>query len=128
MALALVAAVSCAACGAADRAPDATRTATAFQAALERNDGRAACSRLSPETATALAQDEHTPCAKAIVELNLPTATEVARAKVYVTSAAAEVPGGDWMFLDEAPSGWEISAAGCRRTQPDLPLDCELEN
>jgi hypothetical protein len=128
MAFALVAVLASTGCGAADRAPAATATARAFQTALEGPDGRAACARLSRSTASKLAQDQQKPCAQAILEQSLPTGTDVARARVYVTSAAAEVPGGDWMFLDEGPHGWEISAAGCKPTQADMPLDCQVES
>jgi len=127
-AIALAAGIACSGCGAADRAPAATATARAFQEALSRHDGRAACAQLSSETASKLAHQEGTPCAAAILDQDLPTATAVARAQVHITSAAAEVGGRDWIFLDEAADGWEISAAGCRpAARPELPLDCELE-
>jgi hypothetical protein len=35
---------------------------------------------------------------------------------------------GGTLFLDEGPGGWEISAAGCTPTAPELPFDCELED
>jgi hypothetical protein len=127
IALALLAAAGGAGCGAADRAPDATAVASDFQAALDRRDGQAACDQLSDETANKLESDEQKPCEEAILDVNLPRATGVSRARVYVTSASVKVDGGT-LFLDEAPHGWEISAAGCKPTKPDLPFDCELED
>ena len=126
-ALVLIVPAVCAGCGAADRAPDATAVARDFQAALDGRDGRLACSRLSDETASKLERDEQKPCAEAILGLDLPTDTEVARAHVYVTSAWVGA-GSSVLFLDEAPAGWEISAAGCTPTRPERPLDCELED
>jgi hypothetical protein len=127
IALALLAAVSCSACGAADRADDATSVAHVFQAALGGKDGQKACAQLSEETTSKLEQDEGAPCEEAIFDVDLPTATGVPRARVYVTSASVEVDGGT-LFLDEAPGGWEISAAGCKPSSPDMPFDCELED
>jgi hypothetical protein len=127
LALALLAVVACCGCGAADRADDATAVAHVFQAALDGKDGQKACAQLSDQTASKLEQDEGRPCEEAIFDLDLPTATDVPRARVYVTSAAAEVEGGA-LFLDEAPGGWEVSAAGCKPSEPGQPLDCELED
>jgi hypothetical protein len=128
LALALLPAVLCAGCGAAASAPDATGVARDFQAALHDQDGPAACSQLSENTAKALEADEQKPCEEAILDLDLPTGTEVAGARVYVTSASVEVLVGARLFLEEAADGWQISAAGCKPTEADLPLDCELED
>ena len=125
LALALLAGVG-SGCGAADRADDATAVAHGFQAALDGKDGQTACAQLSDQTARKLEQDEGKPCEEAIFDVELPTATEVPRARVYVTSATVGVAGGA-LFLDEAPDGWEVSAAGCKPGKPGQPLDCELE-
>ena len=127
-AVALLATAACAGCGAADRADDSTRVARHFQRALSAQDGKVACAQLSAETAGKLEQDEQKPCASAILDLDLPTGGDVARARVYVTSASVEGPEGEAIFLEEAPEGWEVSAAGCRPTEPEQPLDCELED
>ena len=127
IALALLAAIFCSGCGAADRADDATAVAHVFQSALDAKDGQKACAQLSDQTASSLEQDEGRPCEDAILDVDLPTATAVPRARVYVTSAAVELDGGA-LFLDESPGGWQISAAGCKPTEPDMPFDCELED
>jgi hypothetical protein len=128
VALALLAAATQIGCGAAGRAPDATAVARAFQAALDRNDGAAACEQLGPQTKSKLESDEGKPCDEAILDLDLPSDTEVRRAHVYVDSAYVAVPDGATVFLDESPTRWEVSAAGCTPTEPDQPLDCELED
>jgi hypothetical protein len=115
-------------CGASDRAPDADAVVERFQAALEGRDGAAACAELGEEVASKLEQERETPCEQAILELELPSGTAAASTKVYVTSASVSLASGGTLFLDEAADGWEVSAAGCRPTVPELPLDCELED
>jgi hypothetical protein len=128
LALALLAAVPLTGCGSSGRAADATTVARDFQTALDNQDGGGACDRLSKQVAAKLAGDEQKPCDEAILGLDLPTDTDVARARVYVNSASVALPDGDTLFLDEAPSGWEISAGGCQPSEPGKPLDCDLED
>jgi hypothetical protein len=126
--LALLAAPIQAGCGAADRAPDATAVARGFQTAIDREDGATACEQLGEETKSSLESDEGKPCEEAILGLELPSGTEVSRARVYVGSASVAVPDGTTVFLDESSDRWEVSAAGCTPTEPDQPLDCDLED
>jgi hypothetical protein len=115
-------------CGTAQRADDAGAVAERFQTALDRDDGAAACAELSEGTSEALEQQEGSPCEEAILELELPDGTQLGDAEVDVTSAAVPVLEGGTLFLDEGPGGWEVSAAGCSPSAPDLPFDCALEN
>jgi hypothetical protein len=117
-----------AACGTAGRERDAAAVAEQFHAALERNDGRAACAELNPETASKLEQEEKKPCEAAITSLQLPKVGTVAGTRVYVTSAFASLAEGTVDVLDESSEGWWISAAGCNPAGPNQPYDCELEN
>jgi hypothetical protein len=128
IALALVAAGLLAGCGASDRADDAGTVAQRFQAALAARDGGGACAELSEEAASKVEQQEGSPCEEAILGLELPTGSELAEARVYVTSASISVAEGGTLFLDEAANGWEVSAAGCRPTAPELPYECEVED
>jgi hypothetical protein len=116
----------CGGCGASERAP--TATAERFQKALAGGDGAAACAELSQATSSSLEQQEQHPCAKAILALQLPTGGTVADTSVYVTSASVSLADGGTLFLDKGPSGWEVSAAGCKPTRPDMPFDCDLED
>jgi hypothetical protein len=127
VALALLAAALCAGCGASDRAPDAAATVERFQAALAAHDGEGACAQLSEETRSKLERQEGKPCEQAVLELELPAGGAARRTSVYVTSASVTLDKGGTLFLDEGAHGWEIAAAGCRPTAPELPLDCELE-
>jgi hypothetical protein len=127
-ALVLAAAALCAGCGASDRAPDAAAVAERFQSALDGGDGEAACAELSDEAASKVEQQEGSPCEEAILRLELPTGAEAAKTSVYVTSASVSLVEGGTLFLNEAADGWEVAAAGCRPTAPELPYDCELED
>jgi hypothetical protein len=121
-------ALTLAACGTADEERDAAAVAERFHAALEQDDGRAACEELNPETASKLEQQEKKPCEEAITTLEIPKGGTVADTRVYVTSAFASLAAGTADFLDESSEGWWISAAGCSPTEPKQPYDCELEN
>ena len=113
--------------GATDRAPDAAAVAERFHDALGRQDGEAACAELAEETAGKLEQQEEKPCEEAILDLDLRPGGEAAGTTVYVTTAAVALAEGGTDFLEESDRGWEVSAAGCVPTAPDLPYDCELE-
>ena len=127
LALAACLAVAGAGCGTTDRAADAGEVAERFHAALEERDGDAACAELSQHTAGELEQQEEMPCEEAVLELELPRGGSAARTGVYVTSALVDLVEGSTTFLNEGPDGWKVSAAGCRRTAPNLPDDCVLE-
>jgi hypothetical protein len=118
----LLALAGCGRGGSEDAARDSVER---FFAALERDDGRAACQELAPETASAVAQDEKKPCGDAVLSLGIASAP-IDQVRVYVDAAQARLAGGDAVFLDETTAGWRISAAGCR-PQPAKPYDCELE-
>lgn len=116
-----------AACGTADRERDAAAVAESFHAALEANDGQAACDELSEDTASKLEQQEEKPCEEAILALELPKGGTVTVTQVEVLSAYTELSVGGADFLDEGPTGWEIAAAGCRPTGSEQPYECALE-
>jgi hypothetical protein len=98
-----------------------------FHAALADGDGAAACDELNAETASKLEEQEEKPCEEAILTLELPEGATVADTRVYVTSAFAQLAEGGAAFLDEGSEGWKVSAAGCERTEPTQPYDCQLE-
>jgi len=113
-------------CGSSERASDAAAVAERFHSAIGERDGLAACSELNQETATKLEQQEEEPCEEAVLGLDLATQARVAKTSVYVTTASVVLAEGGTLFLDESAHGWQVSAAGCRPTAPDLPYDCEL--
>lgn len=115
------------ACGTAERERDAAAVAERFHAALEADDGQAACEELSEETASKLEQQEKKPCEEAILGLELPRGGTVAVPRVEMRSAYTRLAEGGADFLNEGPEGWKISAAGCRPTAAEQPYECELE-
>jgi hypothetical protein len=122
-----LAALALAGCGTADREADIAAVAERFHAALEAGDGQQACGELSGETASKLEQQEKKPCEEAILGLELPKGGSVAVRRVEMRSAFAGLAEGGADFLDEGPTGWKISAAGCEPTAPEQPYECELE-
>jgi hypothetical protein len=127
LALGVLLALAAAGCGATDRAPDAAAVAERFHAALEEEDGAAACAELSEQTASKLEQRSESSCQEAVLSLDLPRGGTAADTDVYVTSASVTLAEGGTAFLDEGSDGWKVSAAGCTPTAPDLPYDCVLE-
>ena len=104
-----------------------TEVVERFHAALEEEDGAAACAQVSEETQSELESQREQPCEEAILTLDLPTGGHPVNPRVYETSAAVDLAEGTTDFLDEGSQGWTISAAGCESTAPDQPYDCELK-
>jgi hypothetical protein len=126
-AAAILALACLAACGTGDRQRDAEAVVERFGAALESDDGRAACRELTEEAASTLARQEQAPCEEAILRLDLPSGTPPVASRVYLQSASVDLRGGEVTFLDEGAAGWKVSAAGCTPAEPGRPYDCELE-
>ncbi len=114
-------------CGTGNRGEDAAAVAESFHAALQQDDGRAACDELAEETASKLEQDEGTPCDEAILALELPKGGRVVYRRVEMGNAETRLEEGSSDFLDEGPDGWKVSAAGCEPTTLERPYECELE-
>jgi hypothetical protein len=115
-------------CGSTERPDDVEAVAERFAAALEREDGAAACAEVRDTTANTLEQQQREPCDEAILGLELPTGGAAAETSVYVTNASVLLAEGSTTFLDEGSDGWKVTAAGCRPRTPELPYDCELED
>jgi hypothetical protein len=110
---------------------DAVRTVTdRFYAALDRQDGSAACAQLSADTVKQVEQDEKASCPTAIAAVGLEP-SPVTRVEVFITNAKVDLANGASAFLEQTASGWKISAAGCRATEgnpQDHPLGCAVES
>jgi hypothetical protein len=119
--------LAAAGCGASERKSDAEAVAERFHTAVAQEDGSAACAELSEETASKLEQQADMPCERGVLELELPAGGAASETSVYITSASVSFAEGGTTFLDEGARGWEVSAAGCTPTAPNLPYDCELE-
>lgn len=114
-------------CGAGPSEQDVTVVVQRFQDAVAARDGAAACAQLAPATRSKVASDKGEPCARAVLALGLRGGGRAEGADVYLTSGIAHV-GRDAVFLQQTPTGWRISAAGCTPTHADMPYDCELES
>lgn len=114
-------------CGTDDE--DAADVARQFLAAVSEQDGDGACRELSEATRAKLEKDEMSPCAEALETVGLSGEGEVVDTEVYVTEARVSLGNGEFAFLGRTPTGWKVSAAGCRPAGGrEQPYDCELES
>src|SRR4051812_33682468 len=128
--LAAVAASALAGCGTSGDRAASRSVVERFAAALQRQDGTAACALLGDDAIKALEQQEGKPCPRAVTSLSL-GGTRVTRVQVYMTNAKVDFAGGASAFLDRASDGWRLSAVGCKASEgkpADRPLDCDLED
>jgi hypothetical protein len=122
-ALALSAPAGCASSG--ERGAAAATVATRLLTAVDDNDGVAACAVLAPDTASALEQSAGKPCARAILDEDLPAPAAVTGTDVYGQWAQVRL-AGDTIFLAVFPGGWRVVAAGCVPRQ-NRPYECVLQ-
>jgi len=107
--------------------PDITgpeRTATTFARAISASDGELACTLLSAEVSSSLADSAGVPCPAAVLTQDLPTPSAVRDAQRFGHQALVTT-STDTVFLSEFPDGWKIIGAGCR-VRGDRPYDCAV--
>jgi hypothetical protein len=116
-------------CGADSDRATARAVTDQFFAALDAGDGDRACAQLSPDTRSALEDQEKKPCRDAITGLGLQRSS-VAGVDVNMLSAIVELRNGEAAFLDQGEQGWRLSAVGCKsQGEPaDRPYDCAVED
>lgn len=114
-------------CGTSTDRDQARVAAERLYAAVDADDGAAACRELSRQTVEELVSQEQSPCEEAILELDLQTPATADSVEVYITSAAVHFSGGETVFLDETRQGWRVSALGCREQAPGAPAQCEVQ-
>jgi len=124
----LLCALAVGACGTSGDRDEARTVAERLYAAIDADDGAAACRQLSEQAVEELESEEQNPCDEAILDLDLQTGAGGAQSvEVFMTSAAVHLGGGDTVFLDETPEGWRISALGCREQSTSSPAKCEVQ-
>jgi hypothetical protein len=124
LAVAVLAALPVAACGAPASTVDAaTTTGAHLQQAVAGHDAAAICRLLTPATSQSLAQDGS--CPTAVSGLHLSDPGPVRSAQVWGSSALITY-GHDVAFLTKANGRWLVSAAGCTLHE-ESPADCDLE-
>lgn len=98
-----------------------------FYAAVERDDGAAACEQLATATQLALESQSDEPCREVVTRLDL-AGGDVARAEISVTAAKVDLSTEEAAFLSRGPEGWRLSAIGCKApVRQDDPFACEVE-
>ncbi|GAA3387025.1 hypothetical protein [Streptomyces roseoviridis] len=126
--LAVLAAVS--ACGTLpERRDEVTAEVTRFEQALRAGQHERLCAALAPATREELEQSAESRCGqaigRAIGERELSAAGAVRTVDVYGDQARV-VLEGDTLFLAHFPTGWKVTAAGCR-PRPQRPYACEIK-
>lgn len=87
------------------------------------SDFPAACALLAPATRERL--DRSGGCVTALAARPTPIDTRILDVQVWGDRAAART-ARDTLFVLETPTGWKVSAAGCR-SRGEAPYDCALE-
>ena len=119
----LLFAAAVAGCGANADRDQARAAAQALYTAAQRHDGVTACAQMSASLRAQLVDDHGSPCAKAVLKLNLHGRTPVT-VRVYADAAEVELAGGATVFLGDTREGWRVEALGCRSQGPG-PYECE---
>jgi hypothetical protein len=113
-------------CGRADDERVASVVTERFLRAVEQHDGARACAQLSRGAVQALENDQGKSCAEAAPDLKV-SPSRVIRAAVFGTGAKVDLADGHSAFLELTPSGWRLSAAGCRPEPDEHPFTCEVQ-
>jgi hypothetical protein len=125
--LVLVAAL--AGCGTSDDREQARGVVARFYDAVRHDRAREACAQLSDSTVKELESQSGQSCAGVITRLHY-TGGAIRGAEVYITNAKVDLRGGESALLDREPSGWKLTAVGCRPEEGkprDRPLQCEVQ-
>jgi hypothetical protein len=126
---ALLAALAWGGCGTSDDREQARGVVQRFYHAIEEGRGGDACRDLSAAAVSQLESQSGQPCARAITRLQL-QGGDVSGAQVFITNAKVDLAGGQSAFLSREPTGWKLTAIGCKaeHAKPrDRPLECEVE-
>jgi hypothetical protein len=110
---------------AGDREQAVADVAERLLTAVEAGDGDAACALLAPRTVEDLESDDE-PCARAVLEQDLPEPGAVSGTDVYGQWAQVRL-AGDTVFLAAFPGGWRVVAAGCTPAGDAQPYDCAVQ-
>ena len=131
LALSLVlAALAVAGCGTSDDRDEARAATERFYAAIEADDGEAACAELGDPLLEQVESQTEQPCADVIARLEYDGGA-VDRTEVYVTNAKVDLTSGESAFLSREADGWKLSAIGCKAEKgkpADRPFECEVES
>jgi hypothetical protein len=116
-------------CGTSDDRAQARGVVERFYDAVRHDRAEEACAQLSDSTVKQLESQSGQSCPGVITRLHY-TGGAVVAARVYITNAKVDLRNGESAFLDRDPTGWKISAVGCRPEEGkprDRPFQCEAE-
>ena len=95
-----------------------------LHAAIDREDGSAACDLLSDSVQEELQDSGGTSCEVAILEAGISPDGRITRVEVFGTAAQVRYDD-DVVFLADFPDGWKVIGAACER-QATEPYDCKV--
>ena len=104
---------------------DVTEVSARFYQAVSEHDGAAACDVLAPKTKSEVEKSAKKPCEQAILEEDIPSATNPHSIKAFGTMAMVDF-ADETVFLSRFQGGWKVMAAGCTK-QPNHPYDCQIQ-
>lgn len=116
--------VLCATACSSTQEGEVEQVAEQLRAAVEDEDGAAACELLSQEAQKEL-ENSGDSCEVAIMDAGLSPDGRVEQVSVYGTSGQVRYDD-DVVFLSEFPEGWKVIGAGCER-QAAAPYDCTVQ-
>lgn len=124
----IVVLVLLAGCGTSGDRAQADRVVQQFYDAVRHGNGQQACAQLSESTVMQLESQMKQPCPNVITRLQY-AGGPIVRTSVYVKNAKVDLRNDESAFLEREPSGWRLSAVGCRpEGKPeDRPLECEAQ-
>jgi hypothetical protein len=98
------------------------RAASVFAHAVASSDGQLACTLLSDQVSSTIAESSGLPCPAAVLQADLPAPSAVRGVQRYGHQAFVTT-STDTVFLSEFPNGWKIIGAGCS-PRGEQPYDC----
>ena len=110
-------------CTSADQ-DEAVHAADAFVAAVDGEDGAAACAVLAPATVSELVQSSQKPCEEAVLEEAEPAGPRV-DARTFGTMSQVRYRD-DVLFVTRFGEEWKVMAAACTPKAGD-PYDCKIQ-
>ena len=127
--VALAVAVAVAGCGTADDREQVRDVGERFYDAVRAGDGQGACDQLSAAAVSQLESQSGQRCREVVTRLRFEGGA-IVQAEVFMTNAKVDLRNGESAFLGREPTGWKLTAIGCRPEDGKLthrPYECEAK-
>ena len=125
--IALLAALS--GCGTSDDRDQARGVVERFYDAIRHDRAEEACDQLSATAVKQLESQTEQSCRGVITRLEFEGGA-IVDVHVFITNAKVDLRNGESAFLNREPTGWKVTAFGCKPEEGkprDRPFECELE-